>query len=114
MKQTLQAYELQYKAISTNIANLNNASHQRVKTDFNEMLATRLDQSGLKATHPKHIHPSSNSPAGNLTVDKENPKVDMSREMADLAENQIRYEFASRALRRLYDGLSASILGRNN
>ncbi|MCF7800583.1 MAG: hypothetical protein K9N34_01060 [Candidatus Marinimicrobia bacterium] len=114
LKQTLHAYELQYKAISTNIANLNNSSFQRVKTDFHEMLASRMDQSGLKTTHSKHIQPSSGSSVGGLEVDKENPRVDMSREMADLAENQIRYEFVSRALRQHYSGLSAAILGRNN
>lgn len=114
LKQTLQSYELQYKAISANIANLNNPSYQRVKTDFQELLTSRLDHSGLKATEPGHIQSNSSNPAGRLVVDKENPDVDMSHEMADLAENQIRYEFVSRALRQYYSGLSASILGRNS
>lgn len=113
LKQTLQNYELQYKAIAGNIANINNPNYLRVKTDFHELLTNRINQSGLRATQPGHIQSNSNgSIGGNLTVDKENPQVDMSREMADLVENQIRYEFVSRALKQYYSGLSSAILGR--
>jgi len=78
------------------------------------MLTSRINQSGLRATQPGHIQAGSNSPTGSLTVDNQNPQVDMSREMADLAENQIRYEFVSRALKQYYAGLSSAILGRTS
>jgi flagellar basal body rod protein FlgB len=39
-------------------------------------------------------------------------EVNLAIEMAELAENQIKYEFTTRMLNRLYRGISTSITGR--
>ena len=44
--------------------------------------------------------------------DNREGSVDITREMGLLAENQIKYEFATRALSRMYKGISTSITGK--
>lgn len=112
LKRALQSSQQQYRAIATNIANVNNESFQRVKTDFSHRLTNEINREDLKITNPKHIRSVDQGSPGGMVPDKENPKVNMTHEMAELAENQIRHDFAARALRRLYSGISTAIRGR--
>ncbi|MCK5347438.1 MAG: flagellar basal body rod protein FlgB, partial [Candidatus Heimdallarchaeota archaeon] len=98
------------EAIAENIANTNNPDFERVKTDFANLLNENLDRT-LKTTHERHIaEPESPERKGLAGGKKE--EIDLSREMAELAENQIRYDFAARVLRKNYQLLNMSISGR--
>ncbi len=111
VKKSLNVYTKQHEAIAQNIANANNDDYKRVSTDFSKMLKQDLER-GLKTTHSQHISVSTTPEPKHFPGSKE--KVDLSQEMGQLAENQIRYDFAARALARKYKGLSAAITGRNS
>jgi len=114
LKKSLDVYGKQHEAIAKNIANANNPDYSRVKTDFSDVLKTNV-QGQMRVTHSKHIS-QTNEPlrfsAGNEESTKE--KVDMSVEMGELAENQIRFDFVSRTLTRAYRALNMSITGRSS
>jgi flagellar basal-body rod protein FlgB len=111
LKKSLDVYSKQHEAIAKNIANANNDAYSRTDTDFSKVLQHDLDRN-LKVTNKKHIQ-SSNTPAQKSPSEmSKKEKVDVNREMGELAENQIRYDFAARVLNRKYRSLSQSITGR--
>ncbi len=111
LKRSLDVYTKQQEAIAKNIANANNPNYKRVNTDFSSVLKTRL-QGVLKADDPRHI--ANPQPVQSKALENsEESKVELTREMGALAENQIRYEFASKALGRTYRLLSMSITGKS-
>jgi len=114
LKQAISVYERQHRAISQNVAQANNPNYTRVNTDFSETLRAAVDQSKIKTTNDKHIRASHfDKGADNKLNNSKEKKVDLTREMTELAENQIRYEFVTRILNRYYNGLGVSITGRN-
>lgn len=110
LKKSLDVYTKQHEAISKNVANANDPDYKRVDADFSKSLKAANERT-LKVTNKRHI------------IDPKTPdrifskdgigKVDISKEMGELAENQIRFDFASRALNRMYRSLNLSITGRN-
>ncbi|MCK4296573.1 MAG: flagellar basal body rod protein FlgB [Candidatus Marinimicrobia bacterium] len=112
MKKALETYQKQNKAIAQNVANSNNPDYNRTNTDFSNVLKSVSSQSNLKVTSEKHIAFSKFDRRG-TGEKKDGGKVDITREMAELAENQIRHEFVSRVLGRYYRALQTSIIGKN-
>lgn len=112
LKKALETYGQERAAISENIANVNNPGFRRIDTDFSAVLKEEMNDNSLKVTDPKHL---ANSRFKTLTQSAANGEgeVDLTREMSDLAANQIKHEFVSKVLRRYYAGLSSAILGRN-
>ena len=112
LKKALDVYQKQHEAISKNVANASNDNYKRINTDFtSELQQVQTSNAQLKTTNPKHI--SSNDNSTSLSNEKkEGNTVDITREMGLLAENQIKYEFATRALSRMYKGISNSITGK--
>ncbi len=111
LKKSLDVYTRQHEAIAKNIANANNPNYKRVNTDFSSELKARMEGI-LKADNPRHIAmptPVESKLKENDTTQKE---VDLTREMGALAENQIRFEFASKVLAGKYRLLGQSITGR--
>ncbi|MDP8237836.1 MAG: flagellar basal body rod protein FlgB [Candidatus Hatepunaea meridiana] len=114
LKQALDVHSKQHKAIAQNVANANNPDYSRVSTDFSQLLESAKDKSEIKATLEKHITSKQIPERRNqLQGDGKGEKVDFTREMTEMAENQIKYEFIARALNRYFKGLSTSIVGRN-
>ncbi len=111
VKKSLNVYTRQHEAIAKNIANANNDDYKRVRTDFSKLLTENLER-GLKTTRPGHIAESKTPQPKHFPGSRE--KVDLSQEMGQLAENQIKYDFAARALARKYKALRLSITGRNS
>ncbi len=111
LKKSLDVYTKQHEAIAKNIANANNPEYKPMNTDFSSVLKTRMAES-LRTADPRHIgQPKSvESKAGSASG---NSEVDVTREMGALAENQIRFEFASKTLARVYRALSMSITGKD-
>lgn len=87
------------KLISTNIANVDTPNYKRKDTSFNELLNEKLGQSfQAKQTHVKHIpfqnqsYTYKNFIQNNLQYNHNGNNVDMDKEMAQLAKNQIYYQ----------------------
>jgi flagellar basal-body rod protein FlgB len=111
VKQAIDVYNKQHNAISKNIANVNDPLYKRVKTDFSEELKLAQQNAPLKSSSDKHI----TQPHYTATLfPQENgrDRVEITKEMADLAENQIRNEFATKRLSRIFSKLQLSIKGR--
>lgn len=111
LKKSLDVYGKQHDAIAKNIANANNPDYKRTETDFSKMLKNNIERT-LKITNSRHIaEPKASAAKGSAENNKE--EIDLSREMGELAENQIRYDFSARMLQKNYRLLNISIKGRN-
>jgi flagellar basal-body rod protein FlgB len=108
------------KVLSKNIANVGTEDYQREDLEFRSVLSDSLDQP-LKATREKHfqVDKNGNSLNSGFAVIKDNSEemysginnVDIDREMSEMAENSIRFRFASRKLGDYYKGLQNVIKG---
>ena len=109
LKKSLDVYGKQHEAIAKNIANANNPEYQRTETDFSRMLKNNIERK-LRTTDSRHIGEPKTPPAKGTEKNRE--EIDLSREMGELAENQIRYDFSARMLQKTYQLLNISIKGR--
>ncbi len=111
LKRAIDVYQKQHESISKNVANANSQGYRRVNTDFSHELEV-AKASRMKSSKSRHI--SLGAPQKlSVPVNNENVNnVDLTEEMAHLAENQIKYEFVTRMLNGLYRGISKSITGR--
>ncbi|MBA7473787.1 hypothetical protein ES707_09132 [subsurface metagenome] len=98
-----------HRNISENVANLNVIGYERKPTRFLDELSEAQRQTILNVTKPRHIAPD---PADKLPPEWERGPVEITREMTDLAQNQIRYDFSVRVMRRKFEGLTRAISGR--
>ena len=112
MKKSLDVYTKQHEAIAENIANADNPDFERTKTDFANMLKDTVERT-LRATDERHIAEPETPERRGLAGNKKE-EIDITREMSELAENQIRYDFAARVLRKNYQLLNMSIAGRSS
>ncbi|MBN2280375.1 MAG: flagellar basal body rod protein FlgB [Candidatus Marinimicrobia bacterium] len=112
IKNAVDVYNKQHQAIAKNIANVNDPLYKRVETDFsNELELALQNNSPLKSSNEKHI--TKPHYQGTLMPSSGGSgKVEITKEMADLAENQIRYEFVTKRLGRMFKSLELSIRGR--
>lgn len=86
------------KAISNNIANIDTPNYKAQNVSFKSVLEDESNKLMLKKTHTNHL-PSSNNEGfshaigmnRHTTYNHNGNNVDMDKEMADLAENQIFY-----------------------
>lgn len=111
LKNGLNVYTKQVQNNAKNIANIDNPTYNRAKTDFSDELVAAKEKARLKATNNKHILKPHYQPKMGIKERSKN-EVDLNKEMSQLAENQIRYNFASRVIRKHYAGLKKSISGR--
>lgn len=104
------------KVISKNIANIGTYGYQREDVQFDEFMNSN---SGIKVTSNKHfpILPSSSTTQYSVVKDKNDEmssgfnNVDIEVEMAQLAENNLRFKLASRKLSGYYKTLQKVIKG---
>lgn len=122
LKKGLEAWALRQRAHAHNIANAETPGYRRVVVDFEAKLMETLQhyEGQLTQTDPQHL-PGDLSDLQNLEpqVGREpiDPNgngingVDMDREMAEMAETQLRYMTGVELLKRRYEGLKAVIRG---
>ncbi|HQV32992.1 MAG TPA: flagellar basal body rod protein FlgB [Calditrichia bacterium] len=109
VKQAMGVYTRQHQAIAKNIANANNEEYKRTNTDFSEE---------LQKAHGRHLRTSDERhfPVSAIPDPEDRSKdggvVDVTQEMSQLADNQIRFEFGARVLRKTFTGLKSAIAGR--
>ncbi|NQU06883.1 MAG: flagellar basal body rod protein FlgB [Calditrichaeota bacterium] len=106
LKLGLDAYALRQRAISDNIANAETYGYNRKEVKFEDKLQ-KMRESGLESdkidptlvvdNHPSDVNDISN--------------VDIDREMADMAKNQLQFNAAARMSFMLFEMLKTSIKG---
>jgi flagellar basal-body rod protein FlgB len=98
--------EVGHKVIASNVANIDTPGYKPSTLDFRENLDEIIKGSNtlsLAATHPMHMQPEGESP--HFAVSVSGDKVDIDKEMADLAQNQIMYNTTVELLARKFRGL---------
>jgi len=109
-KKALDVHAREHEAIAKNVANAHDTNFKRVKTDFSQELKVAVNQ-GLKQSDIRHMQ-SKGAPENGLPNEEQN--VDINQEMAELAVNQIEFDFVSNVLKKAYRGLNSSITGRSS
>jgi flagellar basal-body rod protein FlgB len=108
------------KLISGNIANVSTPGYKSKSIDFHGELKKALGEKGglkLKTTNANHMQPGQASEdEPHIIVDKNGSSnginnVNIDKEMADLARNQITYSLGSRMLSLNFQGLKKAIRG---
>ena len=116
---SLDAGMLRARTIANNVANVTTPGYQRVEVSFEDELRKALDRTRLKGlkTDSKHLDIGRKDiprvkPRAYRPVDPTLPSgvnnVDIDREMAKLAENQLRYNMGLKFLRGAYAKLNAA------
>lgn len=104
-------------AISNNIVNANTPNYKAEEVSFKNVLDHSLQQQNNQRTHPKHYTFSSNAQTAAETNRKQTTynhngnNVDMDKEMANLAENQIYYQSTVDSLNDKFGLLHSAIKG---
>lgn len=128
LAKALGAYSLRHKVIASNVANINTVGYRRQQVSFEEQLTGMLQQSEpqLARTDTRHLSGLASpveigSPRMNEAVGETGEgdpyasgvnDVDIDAEMAELAQNQIRFKFAARLLSNAFQGIQKSIRGQ--
>ncbi|MBN2796974.1 MAG: flagellar basal body rod protein FlgB [Clostridia bacterium] len=111
----LTASWLKNQAISNNISNVNTPNYKRETVNFEDVLQNAANQNDIMSrTHEKHMSVSSSVTPTIVKDDsteyrKDGNNVNIDTEMAELAENQIRYEAITKELNDTLKRLRISI-----
>lgn len=123
LNHALDAYSLRQQTISKNIANISTVGYSPEKVKFEEFFQEAA--STVKGDITNEVHIPLGAPAvSDAKIEVFTPEVPQSekffggeshvnidREMSDMAQNQIRYRFASRMVKRFFSGLNTAITG---
>lgn len=110
---------LKNKVISKNIANIGTEDYQRQDVSFKNVLNNNI-AAPMKMTQSRHLSDSPLTQSSEILVDKNTDEftginnVDVDMEMAEMAENTIRFKFAARKLSSYYKNLQSVIKGGGN
>lgn len=123
LEKMLDYYALKNKIISRNIANVATEGYRKQDVIFKDALEGELSRN-MKTNDVRHISdPRSQFPSDHKYADFEiteddNPEkisginnVDIDKEMADLASNNIKFKFAAKRLNSYYKNLQGVIKG---
>lgn len=107
------------RTISSNIANIDTPNYKSKEVVFKDVLNEVKPSFDAKHTHPKHIpFESVNSGSSFKTITNQNTmynhngnNVDIDKEMADLAKNQIYYQSLVDRINGKFDSLQTVIRG---
>lgn len=117
LKQALHACALRQEAIAHNIANINTPGYKRIDISFEQFLR-KAQTTPLHTTNPRHYPlPPSQMANPRATAEEHAPMrldgntVDIDYEMAQLAENQIRFQALSQMITGRYQSLKTVITG---
>ncbi len=120
LHKSLDAYSLRHRAIADNISNIMTPGYQRKEVEFEEKLQAATKGKAMSQTNDKHIgHRGVNFADLNaeLKIDRELSdinelnNVDIDAEMTDMAQNQLKFSFASQMSKLYFQLLQTSIRG---
>ena len=121
LQKSLDACSLRQRCIAGNIANATTPGYRRVEVVFEEELRKANCRLSGEVTHPRHLRigrPRIEEVTPKLSVSRERSlagginNVDIDREMAALAQNQLLFSFSSRLLALKYRAIKTSIQGK--
>ena len=114
----LDARSRRQAALAANVANADTPGYRAVDASFAGLLDSALAALPLSATDARHLQGTASPSGGDFLVlsggapRRDGNDVNIDREMAKLARNQIEYQFLSRALGRKFSKLKEAITGR--
>ena len=97
-----------HKTISSNIANIDTPGYKPSSLDFKENLDGIMNEGKaleMATTHPRHMK-AGNGKGSDFQVSRSGDRVDIDKEMADLAENNIMYNLDVEMLARKFRGIN--------
>jgi len=114
LRKSLTAYSTRHTAIGENIANVETKGFRPLKVDFEAEFRRALEKNGPVGQKTNHRHLDIGHTVDSLhgRIKETDAQVNIEQEMADLARNQIRFDFAVRKLRGGYDNIKMAIRGR--
>ena len=115
LKKSLGAYMERNNAIAENIANVETKGYRPYKVDFEKELQRSMQRSapvGVKSD-PRHMTIGGDILDIQPRISTQNGIVNIEQEMAELAKNQIRFEFAVRKLSGAYEAIRSAIRGHS-
>jgi flagellar basal-body rod protein FlgB len=108
---SLDVRTLTNKVLSSNIANSETPDYQAKEVSFQKVLEKSMDGStpsvGLKRTHPRHLPEDLEE---DPRVESTKEPVDIDREMAKLAENNIMFQAGVQTLVKKFEALKFTII----
>jgi len=123
LKRALGVYADRAKVQARNVANAETPGYRAQEIRFEDDLRLALRTGGsdaLARTHEGHLGPQGEIPEGKIVP--RNPgsawtgtgvnDVDIDREMADIADNTLKYTVAAELVSRAYQGMRKAIHGR--
>lgn len=115
LKKSLNVYSERNNAIAENLANVETKGYRPYKVDFEKELNRALQRSapvGVKSD-PRHMTIGGSVTDIQPKISIQNEIVNIEQEMAELAKNQIRFEFATRKLSGAYQMIRSAIRGHS-
>ncbi len=126
MNKALDAYALRSRTIAQNIANVNTPHYRPESVKFEEFFHN--PEVSITGAAESSMHIPIGKPDANAVESEKIPQnipepqvyfsgethVDIDREMATLAETQIRFRFGSQMVKRFFTGLNSSITGNQS
>jgi flagellar basal-body rod protein FlgB len=124
MNRALDAYATRMTTSAKNIANVNTVAYKPEKVRFEELFQEQVVSIQGASTSDKHI-PAGRNPNPNAELaDRKIPgpeimqsgenDVNIDKEMAEIAQTQIRFQFVSQSVGRHFKQLGAAITGNTN
>jgi len=124
MNKALDAYATRITTSAKNIANVNTIGYKPEKVKFEEFFQDQVISLQGTSTSEQHI-PAGKNPSPNAEkTDREVPgpeimlsgenDVNIDKEMSEIAQAQIRFQYVSQSLGRHFKQLSAAITGNTN
>ena len=124
LNKSLDAYALRTTTSAKNIANIDTVGYKPQKVKFEELFNEQMVSLQGTATSERHIPTGKNTvpnaekqdakiPAAEIMNSGDND-INIDKEMSQIAETQIRFQFASQSLSKHFKQLSAAITGNSN
>jgi len=110
IERSLDVRTLNHRVLSGNIANAETPDYLAREVPFEKVLEKSMDASqgiGLKRTHARHLPEDLDEDPG---VEMTTEAVDIDKEMAKLAENNIMFQAGVQTLVKKFEGLKFTIL----
>jgi flagellar basal-body rod protein FlgB len=107
---SLDTRTLNNKVLAGNIANSETPGYQAKEVSFDKLLEKSMDGAspvGLKRTHPNHLPENLEDDA---RVESTKEAVDIDREMAKLAENNVMFQAGVQTLVKKFEALKFTII----
>lgn len=119
MNKALDAYSRRMRVIGENIANVNTIGYKPKEVKFEEFFKVEQENIKIATTEQKHLTPKEQPEPqifdSEISFGEELQTganaVNIDKEMAKLAETQIRFRFVARLVRRYFSGLNSAITG---